>query len=42
MSPPSSPLPNNPESQNFEKMKKASGEVIILHVYQKSRSMYAS
>ena len=33
---PSLPLPNNPENQNFEKMKKASGEVIILHVYQKS------
>ena len=23
---------NNPESQNFEKMNKASGDVIILHI----------
>ena len=25
-------LPNNPENKNIEKMKKASGEVIILHM----------
>ena len=24
-------LPNNPKNQNFEKMKKKSGDVIILH-----------
>ena len=23
--------PNNPENQNFEKMKKTSGDIIILH-----------
>ena len=30
--------PNNLENQNFEKMKKPSGDVTILHVSQKSRS----
>ena len=31
--------PNNPENQNFEKMKEAPGDVIILHnVHQKSQS----
>ena len=36
--------PNNPESQNFEKMKKASGDVIILHMCTKNHDhmMYAS
>ena len=30
-------LPNNPENQNFEKLKKAPGAIIILpKVYQKS------
>ena len=30
-------LPNNPENQNFEKLKKAPGAIIISHkVYQKS------
>ena len=26
---------NNPKNQNFEKMKKITGDIIILHVYQK-------
>ena len=26
---------NNPKNQNFEKMKKIPGDIIILHVYQK-------
>ena len=30
--------PNNPKNQNFEKIKKASGDVTILHVCQKSQS----
>ena len=38
-----SPLPNNPENQNFEKMKKASGDVIILNLCNKKHNhmMYA-
>ena len=28
-------LPNNPENQNFQKMKKASGDVIILNLCNK-------
>ena len=38
-----SPLPNNPENQNFEKMKKASGDVIILNLCNKKHDqiMYA-
>ena len=37
------PLPNNPENQNFEKMKKASGDVIILNLCNKKHDqmMYA-
>ena len=31
-------LPNNPENQNFEKMKKTPGNTIILHEYHKSKS----
>ena len=41
--PPSHP-PNNPENQNFEKMKKASGDVIILNLCNKKHNqmmMYA-
>ena len=36
--------PNIPENQNFEKMKKASGDVIILHLRAKNHNymMYAS
>ena len=30
--------PNNPENQNFEKMKKASGDVIILNLCNKKQS----
>ena len=30
-----SPSPNNPENQNFEKMKKASGDAIILNLCNK-------
>ena len=35
--------PNNPENQNFEKMKKASGDVIILNLCNKKHDqmMYA-
>ena len=34
--------PNNPENQNFEKMKKASGEVITLNLYNKKHhTVYA-
>ena len=35
--------PNNPENQNFEKMKKASGDVIILNLCNKKHNqmMYA-
>ena len=29
--PPPPPPPNNPENQNFEKTKKATGDIIILH-----------
>ena len=29
--------PNNPQNQNFEKMKKASGGVIILHMCTKNQ-----
>ena len=29
-------LPNNPEKQNFEKMKKTPGDIIILHKYTKN------
>ena len=38
-----SPSPNNPENQNFEKMKKASGDVIILNLCNKKHDqmMYA-
>ena len=37
-------LSNNPEKQNFEKMKKASVDVIILHVWTKNHNhmVYAS
>ena len=40
---PPSPHPNNPENQNFEKMKKASGDVIILNLCNKKHNhmMYA-
>ena len=36
--------PNNSENQNFEKMKKASGDVIILHMCTKNHDhmMHAS
>ena len=36
-------LPNNPENQNFQKMKKASGDVIILNLCNKKHNhmMYA-
>ena len=36
--------PNNPENQNFEKTKTASGNVIILHICNKSHNhmMYAT
>ena len=36
--------PNNPENQKFEKMKKASGDVIIFHMCTKNHDhmMYAS
>ena len=36
--------PNNPENQNFEKLKKASGDVIILHMCTKNDDhiIYAS
>ena len=36
--------PNNPENQTFEKIKKASGDVIILHMCTKNHDhmMYAS
>ena len=36
--------PNNPENQNFEKMKKASGYAIILHMctINHNHMMYAS
>ena len=36
--------PDNPENQNFEKMKKASGDVITLHMCTKNHNhmMYAS
>ena len=35
--------PNNPENKNFEKMNKASGDVIILHMCTKNPDMmYAS
>ena len=33
--PPPPPPPNNPENQNFEKTKKASGDVIILNLCNK-------
>ena len=35
---------NNPENQNFEKMKMEFGDVIILHMYTKNHNhmMYAS
>ena len=42
--PPPRPLaPNNPENQNFEKMKRASGDVNILHLCTKNHNhmMYA-
>ena len=42
--PPSPPPPNNPENQHFEKMKKASGDVIILNLCNKKHNqmmMYA-
>ena len=32
------PLPNTPENQNFEKKKKASGDVIILNLCNKKQS----
>ena len=37
------PPPNNPENQNFQKMKKASGDVIILNSFNKKHNqiMYA-
>ena len=36
--------PNSPKSQNFEKMKKTSGDIIILHMCTKSydHMMYSS
>ena len=36
--------PNNPDNQNFDKMKKASGDVIILHMCTKhyNHMMYVS
>ena len=39
----SPPPPNNPENQNFEKMKKTSGDVIILNLCNKKHDqiMYA-
>ena len=38
-----SPSPNKPENQNFEKMKKASGDVVILNLCNKKcdHMMYA-
>ena len=30
--PPPIPFPNNPENQNFEKMKKTPGDTIIVHM----------
>ena len=41
--PPPPPPPNNPENQNFEKMKKASGDVIMLNLCNKKHDqmMYA-
>ena len=37
--PPSTALPfNNPENKNFEKLKKASGDVIILHMRTKNHN----
>ena len=30
------PPPNNPKNQNFEKLKKALGDIIILHKYTKN------
>ena len=37
-------IPNNPENQNFEKMKKAIGDVIILDMRTKNHNhmMYGS
>ena len=37
---PSPPLPYNPENQNFKKMKKASGDVIILNLCNKKTQSY--
>ena len=39
----SAPLPNNTENQNFEKLKKSSGEVTILNLWNKKHDqiMYA-
>ena len=37
---PSPPLPYNPENQNFEKMKKTSGDVIILNLCNKKTRSY--
>ena len=36
--------PNNPENQNFEKMKKASGDIILLHIciINEDHMMYGS
>ena len=41
--PPPPPPPNYPENQNFEKMKKASGDVIMLNLCNKKHDqmMYA-
>ena len=36
-------MPNNPENQNFKKMKKVPGDIIILHMYIKNHNnMYVS
>ena len=42
--PPSPPLPNSPKNQNFQKMKKTSGDIIILHMCTKNydQIMYIS
>ena len=38
---PFTPPPNNMENQNLEKMEKASGYVIILHICTRNHVMYA-
>ena len=41
---PSPPPPNNPENQNFEKMKKTLGDIIVLHMctINENHMMYGS